>query len=158
MTLIASSTIAPDCRSTVSFQKTDRPRVLLIIPPLTQLNTPYPSTAYLTGFLRSRGYETFQADLGIEMVLSLFSRKGLQEVFETIRRQSSDLPGEARQMLALEQAYVNSIDEVVAFLQGKDPSLATRISQGRFLPQGPRFARLAEAGKRSGSPSTLDHA
>ena len=30
-------------------------RVLSLIPPMTQLNTPYPSTAYLTGFLRSRG-------------------------------------------------------------------------------------------------------
>jgi hypothetical protein len=27
-------------------------RVLSLIPPMTQLNTPYPSTAYLTGFLR----------------------------------------------------------------------------------------------------------
>ncbi|MEY3992545.1 MAG: hypothetical protein RIS04_1308, partial [Pseudomonadota bacterium] len=30
-------------------------KVLCLIPPMTQLNTPYPSTAYLTGFLRSRG-------------------------------------------------------------------------------------------------------
>ncbi|MGE3151863.1 MAG: radical SAM protein [Nitrospiraceae bacterium] len=155
---MAPSAITPECRRTVPAQRAGRPRVLLIIPPLTQLNTPYPSTAYLTGFLRSRGYEAFQADLGIEMVLSLFSRKGLQEVFETIRRQSSDLPGEARQMLALEQAYVNSIDEVVAFLQGKDPSLATRISQGRFLPQGPRFARLADSDEQSAALSTLDRA
>ncbi len=47
--------------------------LLLLIPPLTQLNTPYPSTAYLTGFLRARGYAVHQADLGIEMVLALFS-------------------------------------------------------------------------------------
>jgi len=52
-----------------------RPVLLLLIPPLTQLNTPYPSTAYLTGFLRSRGYPVEQADLGIEMVLALFSRE-----------------------------------------------------------------------------------
>ena len=50
--------------------------VLLVIPPLTQLNTPYPSTAHLTGFLRSHGYRTHQADVGIEMVLALFSRPG----------------------------------------------------------------------------------
>jgi hypothetical protein len=31
------------------------PRVLSVIAPMTQLNTPYPSTAYPTGFLRSQG-------------------------------------------------------------------------------------------------------
>ncbi|HSE59789.1 MAG TPA: radical SAM protein [Nitrospiraceae bacterium] len=158
MALIAPSALTSGSHGTVPAQETARPRILLIIPPLTQLNTPYPSTAYLTGFLRSRGYETFQADLGIEMVLSLFSKKRLQEVFEAIRPQSDNLPGEAGQMLALERAYLNSIDEVVSFLQGKDPSLATRICQGRFLPQGPRFARLADLDSRSGSLSTLDHA
>ena len=40
-------------------------RILSIIPPMTQLNTPYPSTAYLTGFLRSRGVHAEQADLSI---------------------------------------------------------------------------------------------
>ena len=158
MALIVPSSLSSARRAIVGGESIIRPKVLLIIPPLTQLNTPYPSTAYLTGFLRSHGYEAFQADLGIEMVLSLFSKSGLQEVFETIRRQSDALPGEARQMLALEQAYVNSIDEVIAFLQGKDPSLATRICQGRFLPQGPRFARLGNSDKQSGAASTLDRA
>ncbi|NMG56842.1 hypothetical protein GPA23_19910 [Aromatoleum aromaticum] len=32
-------------------------RVLSVIPPMTQLNTPYPSTAYLTGFLRAHSDE-----------------------------------------------------------------------------------------------------
>ena len=62
------------------------PRVLLLIPPLTQLNTPYPSTAYLTGFLQSRGIACEQADLGIEMVLRLFSRDGLRQVFGLVRQ------------------------------------------------------------------------
>jgi hypothetical protein len=39
------------------------PRILSVIPPMTQLNTPYPSTAYLTGFLRSRGFDAVQEDL-----------------------------------------------------------------------------------------------
>ena len=37
-------------------------KVLSLIPPMTQLNTPYPSTAYLTGFLRSRAVDAVQAD------------------------------------------------------------------------------------------------
>ena len=117
------------------------PSVLLIIPPLTQLNTPYPSTAHLTGFLRSQGYRTHQADVGIEMVLTLFSRPGLRRVFEVLREQPIDtLPGEARQMLSLARAYEETIDPVIQFLQGHDPTLASRICQGRFLPQGPRFS------------------
>ncbi len=115
--------------------------ILLIIPPLTQLNTPYPSTAYLTGFLRSHGYRTHQADVGIEMVLALFSRAGLNRVFDELRdKPIDDLPGEARQMLSLARAYVETIDPVIRFLQGQDPTLASRICQGTFLPQGPRFS------------------
>ena len=52
------------------------PRILLITPPLTQLNTPYPATAYLKGFLGARGYHVTQADLGLELVLKLFSKAG----------------------------------------------------------------------------------
>ena len=122
--------------------------VLLLIPPLTQLNTPYPSTAYLTGFLHSRGYPARQADIGIEMVRTLFSREGLSRVFGRIKQHPEALPGEARQMLVLERHYLDSIDAVMAFLEGSDPALAPRICQGAFLPQGPRFAdgRVAKAG------------
>ena len=115
------------------------PSVLLLIPPLTQLNTPYPSTAYLTGFLRGRGIEASQADLGIEMVLRLFCRSGLQAVFEQVRERKDDVPGEARQMLAIEPAYLNAIEPVVEFLQGHNPSLALLLARPGFLPQGPRF-------------------
>lgn len=115
------------------------PTVLLLIPPLTQLNTPYPSTAYLTGFLRSRGIPCEQADLGIELVLTLFSRSGLASLFEELRRTGKDLPREARQMLAFEQAYLDAIDPVIEFLQGRNPSLATLLARSGFLPQGPRF-------------------
>ena len=51
-------------------------RVLSVIPPMTQLNTPYPSTAYLTGFLRSRGIDAVQEDLALALVLRLFSAEG----------------------------------------------------------------------------------
>jgi len=134
------------------------PRVLLIIPPLTQLNTPYPATAYLTGFLKPRGYEVFQADVGIEMVLSLFSRRGLARVFGQLSRMVGDLPGEARQMLALQRAYLDSIDAVIEFLQGRDPALAPRICQGVFLPQGPRFAAAAARARAFGAFGVMDRA
>jgi len=127
---------------------------------LTQLNTPYPSTAYLSGFLQSRGYAVHQADVGIEMVLALFSRSGLKRIVEVLRmRCDGDLPGEARQMLSLSRAYVESIDPVIRFLQGRDPTLAARICLGGFLPQGPRFAGVDSSQFLDGhSENQTDHA
>lgn len=115
------------------------PGVLLVIPPLTQLNTPYPSTAYLTGFLQSRGIEAEQADLGIEMVLRLFSPEGLRIVFRQLHGREGALPKEALGMMRAEHTYVKMIGPVVAFLQGKTPEIATHLTQPGVLPQGPRF-------------------
>lgn len=115
------------------------PRVLLLIPPLTQLNTPYPSTAYLTGFLQSRGIACEQADLGIELVLRLFSPEGLRQVFGLVRALKENVPGQALEMLANEQAYLATIESVVPFLQGKRPETAIHLIRPGVLPQGPRF-------------------
>lgn len=115
------------------------PRVLLLIPPLTQLNTPYPSTAYLTGFLETRGIHAEQADLGIEMVLRLFSPDGLERIFKHLRNHTGDLPKEAVKMMRAEHAYVQMIGPVIAFLQGHTPEAAARLIEPGVLPQGPRF-------------------
>jgi radical SAM superfamily enzyme YgiQ (UPF0313 family) len=119
------------------------PRVLSVIPPMTQLNTPYPSTAYLTGFLRSRGLEAVQEDLALALVLELFTPAGLQQVRGCLRA----LPG-ARRTPLLEafddqfDRYRATIAPTIAFLQGRDPTLAHRIASRAFLPEGPRFASL----------------
>lgn len=115
------------------------PRVLLVVPPLTQLNTPYPSTAYLTGFLESRGVYAEQADVGIEMVLRLFSTDGLRSVFEQLRTLTNGLPKEAVRMMRAERSYIRMIGPVVSFLQGRIPEAAARLIEPGVLPQGPRF-------------------
>ncbi|HEX5646220.1 MAG TPA: radical SAM protein, partial [Nitrospira sp.] len=115
------------------------PCVLLLIPPLTQLNTPYPSTAYLTGFLQSRSIAAEQADLGIEMVLRLFSQTGLRHLFAEVRQRDDALPPEATAMLVQEQAYSEWIEPVVSFLQGRNPALASLLRRPGTLPRGPRF-------------------
>jgi hypothetical protein len=94
------------------------PNVLLLIPPLTQLNTPYPSTAYLTGFLRSQGVLCEQADLGIEMVLRVFSSEGLRQVFYQLEPRRRSLHPVAQEMIANQSAILDHIDAVVAYLQG----------------------------------------
>src|SRR2546427_6388365 len=134
------------------------PSVCLLIPPLPQLNPPYPSPAYLTGFLRGRGIEASQADLGIEMVLRLFCRSGLQAVFEQVRKRDDELPGEARQMLAVEPAYLNAIEPVIEFLQGHNPSLALLLARPGFLPQGPRFAGQRGSAAPARALPEQDHA
>ena len=118
-------------------------RVLSVIPPMTQLNTPYPSTAYLTGFLRSVGVDAVQADLALALVLRLFSAQGLLSIRQCI----SALP--AKQHTPLVRAfdeqfdrYHATIDSLISFLQGRDPTLAHRIAGRCFLPEGPRFDAL----------------
>ena len=137
------------------------PTVLLLIPPLTQLNTPYPSTAYLTGFLRSKHVRCEQADLGIEMVLRLFNRQGLTQVFDELEPRKDSLPIEARRMVANRTAIVNRIDPVVAYLQGKAPAAAGWLSDRGSVPRGPRFQnrqpmpRNASAEDRAKHTATL---
>ncbi|HQU79470.1 MAG TPA: radical SAM protein [Azonexus sp.] len=118
-------------------------RVLSVIPPMTQLNTPYPSTAYLTGFLRSRGISAEQDDIALKLVLELFSPAGLQEIHERVtaippKKRSATLHCFADQF----DRYLATVTPAIAFLQGRDPSIGHRICGRNFLPEGPRFASL----------------
>ena len=117
--------------------------MLSLIPPMTQLNTPYPSTAYLTGFLRSCGVDAVQEDIALGLVLELFSPAGLQAIRECI----DDLSVCDRTPVVVGfcdhfDRYLASITPAVAFLQGRDPSIGHRICGRDFLPEGPRFAVL----------------
>jgi Radical SAM superfamily len=119
------------------------PRVLSIIPPMTQLNTPYPSTAYLTGFLHSRGVHAVQEDLALALVLRLLSREGLLAVREDIAaRPAARRPAHVDAFDARFDDYLRCIEPVLAFLQGRDATLMHRIAGRGFLPEGPRFAAL----------------
>jgi len=118
------------------------PRILSVIPPMTQLNTPYPSTAYLTGFLRSRGFvDAVQEDLALALMLRLSSSEGLQELHAQIEATPKRT---ARVDLFMQQypRYLATLKPVMAFLQGRDSTLAHRICSRAFLPEGPRFESL----------------
>jgi hypothetical protein len=117
--------------------------VLSVIPPMTQLNTPYPSTAYLTGFLRSRGVAATQEDLALKLVLKLFTADG----FKQVRDKALALPEAERSasvnfFLDFFERYENTIAPTIAYLQGKDSTLSHRIAGRGFLPEGPRFVAL----------------
>lgn len=110
---------------------------------MTQLNTPYPSTAYITGFLRSRGIDAHQDDLALSLVLSFFSKKGLAEVHQA----ALAIPEENRSstinfFLDYFEDYQSSIEPTIKYLQGGDSTLSHRINSRSFLPEGPRFQAL----------------
>ena len=122
---------------------TPTPRVLSLIPPMTQLNTPYPSTAYLTGFLRSRGVDAVQEDLALALILQLLSAEGLDGVHAAITAAADPQSPRVQAFAAQFARYRATIDPVIRFLQGHDATLAHRIAGRAFLPEGPRFDSLA---------------
>ncbi|QUX90208.1 radical SAM protein [Marinomonas sp. A3A] len=129
--------------------------VLLMTPPMTQLNTPYPATAYLTGFLRSRGYEAVQRDPAIELFLEMMTapaldiiRQHVEDNFESF--EDDELPDAVFCFLAEFDRYRLCVEPVIRFLQGKDSSLALRITSRRFLPEGPAFDAIAQMEAVSG--------
>ena len=129
--------------------------VLLMTPPMTQLNTPYPATAYLTGFLRSRGYEAVQRDPAIELFLEMMTapaldiiRQHVEDNFESF--EDDELPDVIYTFLAEFDRYRLAVEPAIRFLQGKDPSLALRIISRRFLPEGPAFDAIAQMEAVSG--------
>jgi radical SAM superfamily enzyme YgiQ (UPF0313 family) len=135
-------------------------QILSVIPPMTQLNTPYPATAYLTGFLRSRGFQARQADLSIGLALRLLSEAGLRAIQQRIaarpRRQWTD---PVRCFAGQSAAYLATIAPTVRFLQGRDPTLAHRIASRQYLPEGPRFQSLEQyVAGQEGSGDGLDWA
>lgn len=134
-------------------------RILLVTPPLTQLNTPYPATAYLTGFLSGRGYTVHQADLGIELVLRLFSREGLAEVFRlSANADPTTLSPNLARIMAFQEEYLATIDTVIRFLQNKDATLAHRICQDDYLPQASRFEAIDDLQYSFGTMGIQDRA
>jgi tRNA A37 methylthiotransferase MiaB len=127
-------------------------RLLLITPPMTQLNTPYPATAYLTGFLRQHAatcdVSVAQSDASIELFLRVFSRNGLQRIVDELSSRARDpdaaasMPPSVANLLEHRARYLATVDAVARFLQGRDPGLALRIAGRELLPEGPRFAAI----------------
>lgn len=117
--------------------------VFLITPPFTQLNTPYPATAYLKGFFNTKKIPAVHADLGIEVILSVFCKAGLTHLFDQVDQRQELSPNMAR-ILAMKEDYIRTIDDAVLFLQGKRPTLAHRICKRNFLPEASRFTQAED--------------
>ncbi len=121
---------------------------------MTQLNTPYPSTAYLTGFLRSQGVDAVQEDLALALVLALFTPEGLAQVRGcALAKPEAKRTACVNYFLDYFERYQSTVAPTIAFLQGRDSTLSHRIAGRGFLPEGPRFAALdAYDDEGSGDP------
>ena len=136
--------------------------LLLITPPFTQLNTPYPATSYLKGFLNTKNIQSHQMDLGIEVILKLFSKEGLQHLFDVssskFQNADSEISENSRRIYLLREDYIKTIDAVIAFLQNKKPTLARQICSMNFLPEASRFNQLDDMDFAFGNMGLQDKA
>ena len=133
-------------------------KILLITPPFTQLNTPYPASPYLKGFLKQQGYEVFQADLSIEVMNVVFSGTGFQKLFDHLSTGEKQLSQNSNRILSNKQHYLQTVDLVMNFLQYRDTTLAQRICSDHFLPRASRFDQLPDLEWSFGSIRANDKA
>ena len=137
-------------------------KVYLLTPPFTQLNTPYPATAYLKGFLNTKNISSYQSDLGIEVILEIFCKSGLKKIFSLCadlnEEGGRDLSDNAKRIISLKEDYINTIDVTISFLQGKLATMAYHISKRNFLPEASRFAQLDDLAWAFGTMGVHDKA
>lgn len=112
-------------------------KILLLTPPFTQLNAPYPATAFLKGTLEKYQKSCDQFDLGIKVIRKLFSEEGLADLAEYAIQKEIELP-------FIFNKYKDTIDSVICFLVGGNPGLAYQIVGRNYLPEGKRFEILNE--------------
>lgn len=132
--------------------------VLLITPPFTQLNTPYPATAYLKGFLNTKKIPAVQADLGIDVTNAIFSKTGLEALFSAIEAGNGERDANTSRIISMKSDYLLTIDAVILFMQGKQDTLARRICSRQFLPEAGRFEQTGDLAWVFGTMGLRDQA
>ncbi len=132
--------------------------IVLITPPFTQLNTPYPATSYLKGFLNTKNISVFQMDLGIEVILNLFTKNRFDDIFTYAFENDKISSENTERIYALKDSYLNCLDEVILFLQGKNDTFARQICMDNFLPKASRFNQLEDLDWAFGNMGMQDKA
>ena len=132
--------------------------VYLITPPFTQLNTPYPATAYLKGFFNTKNISSYQSDLGIEVILELFCKSGLENIFDICKQSDNAFSSNAQRIIALSKKYIDTIDAVISFLQGNNNTLAYQIASRNLLPEASRFNTMDDLQWAFGNMGLYDKA
>jgi radical SAM superfamily enzyme YgiQ (UPF0313 family) len=129
-------------------------KILLITPPLIQLNSPYPASMVLSGHLQSKGFAVRQYDLSIELVNRLLVKEVVASLFE--KSMEMRLSKQIRQMQVFQNQYANRVEEVAAFLRNPTEMEADNILSENYLPIGPRRQQVDET--KGNAVSKVDRA
>ncbi|BDC94366.1 radical SAM protein [Treponema bryantii] len=143
--------------------------VITIIPPLVQLNAPYPSGAYLTSFFKKEGQDAQWADLSIELFYEIFSRSGLEKLFSLSEKTALSMADKAekngddntafniRRYISQKENWIEWIDFITAVLSGG----GAREKEHQFLyspfaPRGQRMENFLEQLAQDGREPSVD--
>lgn len=97
-------------------------------------------------------------DLGIEVILELYSKKTFQKLFELASKNICIHSENAQRIYALRDAYLQPLDDLITFLQGKKPTFARQICTDNFLPHASRFEPLDDLDWAFGNMGLQDKA
>lgn len=112
-------------------------KIAFVIPPTVDVNTPYASGPRLGAWLRHLGHSVEQIDLSLEHFLRVFSGAGLERMFAAVN--PSLISAGSEDVYINRDRYIEIIDQVIRFCQGRDLAPLERIVGGAFIPEGPRF-------------------
>lgn len=124
---------------------------IIITPPLVQLNSPYPSGAYLTSYFKSCSINARWYDLNIELFYSIFSSSGLKKLFELSEKSALKMADDAeqngdentafnlRRYISTKNNWINWIDTITAILCGKAREKEHQFLYSPFAPRGNRM-------------------
>lgn len=116
-----------------------RSKLILITPPFTQLNTAYPASSYLKGFLEEYEVTVSHCDLSIELFTTIFTGDFLKLIFEEAEELGNNHFPKVKEM---KEQYISRVDEVIRFLQKQDIDAAYKILEPDFLPLGHRLGKV----------------
>jgi len=129
-------------------------KTLLITPPFTQLNTPYPATAYLKGFLDSKRVAVNQCDLSIELFNKVFTKQFIEQIFaEAHEFKSYEFP----LVWEKRKEYCTKVDVVIRYLRKQDDATAKELLQEGFFPKGHRSNTIDAAFNTSSQIDQAKH-
>jgi hypothetical protein len=97
----------------LELSKTD---ILIITPPLTQLNAPYPAASYLIAYVKEKGYLANQYDLSIDLVDKVFSYKFLKVLADKFNNENLET-NSGKFFIKNKDKYVWLIEPVKYFLR-----------------------------------------
>ncbi len=134
--------------------------LLLVTPPLTQINTAYPATQQLTGYLRSKNIPCDQMDLSIELIDKILTQESISQIFDIAEgvHVSGKKAINIKIILSNKDFYVKWVEPVKLFLQGKDNTFAQLFANTKFWANQKRMPNLEDLEWDYGTSGTHDQA